>query len=76
MNSYLRLFDGTTLSVVVPNNPCLNNNRRSSGDGALPRGGDVDDGDAVGDGDDGTSNSFHRCCRLLNSLRWSLQEMI
>jgi hypothetical protein len=64
------------LSVVVPNNPCSNSNRRSSGDGALPRGDDVDGGDAVGDGDDEMSNSFRLCCRLSSILRWSLREMI
>lgn len=76
MNGNSRVFDVTTLSVVVPDSPCSNSNHRSSGDGGLPRGGDVDDGDAIGDGGDGTSNSFRRCFRLSNILRWSPQEKI
>lgn len=69
-----RLFDGMTLSAVVPDSPCSSSNRRSSGDDAPPRDGGEDGDDAVGDGGDETNNSCHQCCRWSSSLRWSLLE--
>lgn len=57
-----------TLLGEVPDSPCLSSIHRSSGGGALPRDGGAHGDDAVGDGDDGTSSSFHRYYRLSNNL--------
>lgn len=59
---------------MAPDSPCSSSNHRSSGDDAPPRDDGVDGDDAVGDDGDETNNSFHRCCRWLSSLRWSLLE--
>jgi len=74
INANSRLFDGMTLSAVVPDSPCSSSNRRSSGDDAPPRDGGADGDDAVGDGGDETNNSCHQCCRWSSSLRWNLLE--
>lgn len=60
--------------MVVPDNPCLSSNRRSS-DGDVPlRDDDVGDDDVIDDGDDETSSNFRRRCRSLSNHRWNPRE--
>jgi len=54
--------------VAVLNSPCLNSIRHSSGDGVLSRDDDVDDDDAVGDGDDEPNSNSRLSYRSSSSL--------
>lgn len=73
MDVNLQPFDEKALSAAACSR-CLSSNRHSSGDGEQLNDGGADGDDAFGDGGDGTSSNFHRCCRSSNSLRWSLRE--